>query len=67
MGGIMATVDDVIDDTAAVERLALLFATLQAEHASRSEEDARRISCDAIRSWGEDVPVSLALPARAAK
>lgn len=63
----MATVEQLADDTAAIERLALLFATLQAEHANRSEEDARQISCDAIRSWGEDVPVSLVQPQRAAK
>lgn len=55
----MATVDDVTNDTAAVESLALVCARLQIEHESRSEDEARRISCDAIRRWGEAVPVAL--------
>lgn len=63
MGGNMATVDAGTD----IEGLALLFARLQSEHAGRSDEEARKASCDAIRSWGERVPDDLVARPRAAK
>ena len=55
----MATIEQVTDDTAAIEALAIRFATLQAEHARRGDDDAKQRSRDAIRSWGERVPVAL--------
>lgn len=53
------TKTDTADDAALLEQLAIQFARLQAEHASRSEEEGRRRSREAIRSWGERVPAAL--------
>ena len=58
-GAIMATIEQVTDDTAAIEALAIRFATLQVEHARRGDDDAKQRTCDAIRSWGERVPAAL--------
>jgi aspartokinase len=58
-GAIMATIEQVTNNTAAIEALAIRFATLQAEHAQRSDGDAKQRSRDAIRSWGERVPAAL--------
>jgi hypothetical protein len=67
MEGDDMTTTDTVDDTAAIEALAIRFAMLQAEHANRSEEEACRVSCEAIRSWGERVPAALDAPPRKAK
>jgi len=64
-GAIMATIQPVSDDTAAIEALAIRFATLQAEHARRGDDDAKQRSCNAIRSWGERVPAALTGKTRA--
>ena len=48
----METADDI-------ELLAIRFARLQIEHDQRSDEEAKRRSRDAIRSWGERVPAAL--------
>ena len=58
-GAIMATIEQVTNNTAAIEALAIRFAALQAEHAQRSDDDAKQRTCDAIRSWGERVPAAL--------
>ena len=58
-GAIMATVDDLTRDTAAIEALAIRFARLQIEHGQRSDDDAKQRSRDAIRAWGERVPAAL--------
>ena len=58
-GFIMPTLQQATDDTAAIEALAIRFATLQAEHDQRAEDEAKQRSRDAIRSWGERVPAAL--------
>ena len=58
-GAIMATVDNVACDTAAIEALAIRFARLQAEHDQRTDDEAKQRSRDAIRAWGERVPAAL--------
>ena len=55
----MATIQQATDDTAAIEALAIRFATLQAEHDRRAEDEAKQRSRDAIRAWGERVPAAL--------
>ena len=57
MEGFMPTVETTADRD--IEVLAIRFATLQAEHARRGEDDAKQRSRDAIRSWGERVPAAL--------
>lgn len=64
-GFIMPTLQQATDDTAAIEALAIRFATLQAEHDQRSDDDAKQRSRDAIRSWGERVPAALSDKRRA--
>ena len=61
----MPTLQQATDDTAAIEALAIRFATLQAEHDQRSDDDAKQRSRDAIRSWGERVPAALSDKRRA--
>jgi hypothetical protein len=61
----MATLQQVTDETAAIEALAIRFATLQVEHDQRSDDEAQQRSRDAIRSWGERVPAALAEKPRA--
>ena len=58
-GEIMATIEKVTDDTAAIEALAIRFASLQIEHDKRTEDEAKQRSRTAIRSWGERVPAAL--------
>jgi len=55
----MATIEQVTDDTVAIEALAIRFAALQIEHDQRVEDEALQRSRDAIRSWGERVPAAL--------
>ena len=55
MEGIMPTMETADD----IELLAIRFARLQIEHDQRSDEEAKRRSRDAIRSWGERVPAAL--------
>ena len=52
---------------AAIESLAIRFATLQAEHARRGDDDAKQRSRDAIRAWGERVPAALTAGVRKTK
>lgn len=63
----MTTAEKTSDDAATIEALAIQFARLQMEHQSRTDEDAARISREAIRGWGERVPAALADRPRAAK
>ena len=55
----MATIEQVTDDTAAIELLAIRFAKLQVEHDQRTDEQAKQRSRAAIRAWGERVPAAL--------
>ena len=53
----MPTVETTADRD--IEALAIRFATLQAEHDQRDEDEAMQRSRNAIRSWGERVPAAL--------
>ena len=55
----MVTIQQATEDTAAIEALAIRFATLQVEHDQRAEDEAKQRSRDAIRAWGERVPAVL--------
>jgi len=65
MEGIMPTVETTADRD--IEALAIRFATLQAEHAQRDDDDAKQRSRDAIRAWGERVPAALTAGVRKTK
>ena len=63
----MATIQDISDDIAEVELLAIRFAKLQVEHNQRTDDEAKQRSSDAIRSWGERVPAALAVVGKGAE
>jgi hypothetical protein len=57
-GANMATIQDISDDIAEVEMLAIRFAKLQVEHSQRSDAAGVAVSLTAFKQWGVKPPAS---------